>query len=352
MAAYTTQEYCDIILTYGAVNQNVAACIREYSQRFPGRRVPSKQTVLNAVQRLRDTGSVVAGHGGRGLQRPADVDDAVLAIVEETPTVSTREIARRLQVSQNMVWRILRENVYHPFHYRKEHVIHAGDPELRERFCEWLLECVQQDRNFTRNVLWTDEATFTREGVFNTRNSHVWAQENPHVSRPLRAQRRFSVNLWAGLYDNRLIGPYRLPNRLTAAAYLEFLRDTLFEELPLQMLRHMWFMHDGAPPHFSGDVRAFLDAECPRRWIGRGGYISWPPRSPDLTPMDFCVWGYMKTLVYAEPIDTEAELVRAIDNAAAVIRQNRAGLDRVHENLIRRAELCLECHGQTFEHLY
>ena len=31
-----------------------------------------------------------------------------------------------------------------------------------------------------RNILFTDEAHFTRDGVNNTRNSHLWGRENPH----------------------------------------------------------------------------------------------------------------------------------------------------------------------------
>jgi len=34
------------------------------------------------------------------------------------------------------------------------------------------------------------------------------------------------------------------------------------------------------------------------RWIGRGSTINWPPRSPDLTLLDFCLWGLMKNEVY------------------------------------------------------
>jgi hypothetical protein len=34
------------------------------------------------------------------------------------------------------------------------------------------------------------------------------------------------------------------------------------------------------------------------RWVGRGGPIAWPPRSPDLTPLDFLLWGYVKNIVY------------------------------------------------------
>jgi hypothetical protein len=34
------------------------------------------------------------------------------------------------------------------------------------------------------------------------------------------------------------------------------------------------FQHDGAPPHYSANVREFLDATFPQRWIGRGGWLS------------------------------------------------------------------------------
>ena len=44
---------------------------------------------------------------------------------------------------------------------------------------------------------------------------------------------------------------------------------------------------DGAPPHYYGDVRAYLDENLPNRWIGRRGSIEFPPHSPDLTPLDF-----------------------------------------------------------------
>jgi hypothetical protein len=48
---------------------------------------------------------------------------------------------------------------------------------------------------------------------------------------------------------------------------------------------------DGAPPHFSQVVRQYLGHKFPNRWIGRGGTQNWPPRSLDLNPLDYHVWG-------------------------------------------------------------
>ena len=59
-----------------------------------------------------------------------------------------------------------------------------------------------------------------------------------------------------------------------------------------------WFMHDSAPAHFHLSVRRYLNRQYGEWWIGRGGPVLWPPRSPDLNPLDFCVWGYEKGLVY------------------------------------------------------
>ena len=32
-------------------------------------------------------------------------------------------------------------------------------------------------------------------------------------------------------------------------------------------------------------------------FVSRGGTTAWPPRSPDLTPLDFFVWGFIKGVV-------------------------------------------------------
>ncbi|GBO03083.1 hypothetical protein AVEN_211149-1 [Araneus ventricosus] len=57
---------------------------------------------------------------------------------------------------------------------------------------------------------------------------------------------------------------------------------------------------DGAPPHYGNIVREFLDTTFPQRWIGRGAVMAWPPRSPDITPLEFYLWGYVKQHVNSE----------------------------------------------------
>jgi hypothetical protein len=54
------------------------------------------------------------------------------------------------------------------------------------------------------------------------------------------------------------------------------------------------FFRNGAPPHYVLGVRTYLDEQFPGRWIGRRGPTEWPARSPDLSPLDFYLWGHLK----------------------------------------------------------
>ena len=59
------------------------------------------------------------------------------------------------------------------------------------------------------------------------------------------------------------------------------------------------YQQDRAPPHFHHDVRGYLNDTLPYRWIGHASQddcplLPWPPRSPDLTPCDFFLWGDVK----------------------------------------------------------
>jgi hypothetical protein len=133
-------------------------------------------------------------------------------------------------------------------------------------------------------ILFTDEASFTRDGVNNSRNVH----DNPHEKSVTKFQRRFSVNTWCGVLGNRLIGPVVFDNNLTRKTYEAFLRNKLpglLEDIPLMIRIQMYFQHDGAPPHYTQHVREYLNESFPNRWLVCGGPVAWPPRSPDLTPL-------------------------------------------------------------------
>jgi hypothetical protein len=65
---------------------------------------------------------------------------------------------------------------------------------------------------------------------------------------------------------------------------------------------NMPFQQDGASAHWAHIIRKCLDMHFSGRWVGRDGPILWPPRPPDITPLDFFLWAYVKDIVYKTPV--------------------------------------------------
>ena len=76
---------------------------------------------------------------------------------------------------------------------------------------------------------------------------NIWSDENSRARQEIRFQRRFSINVWADIVNNRRLGPYVLPKGLNAVQYLEFLNDVQLDvEVHLAERVRMWYLHDGA----------------------------------------------------------------------------------------------------------
>lgn len=358
-AEYTNGELTDMLLVSGYCQGNGRECVRIYGDRFPNRRLPNHQTFAAVERRLRETGRfapATADYGRERMVRTPVVEEEILERVTEDAKLSTRRLSLEVGVSKDVVHRVLQEQLLHPYHIQPVQDLLVLDPNLRLGFCGFINEQRAQNVNFCRNILFTDEACFTRRGVTNFHNEHVYAYENPHATKVTHYQHEFKINVWAGIINNFIIGPVILPHRLNGETYLDHLQNTLpdlLDDLPLVLRRDMWFMHDGAPPHFTLNVRNHLNQQYPNRWIGRGNDapVNWPPRSPDMTPLDYFLWGALKAMVYSRPVNTEEELWARIQNATDTLKNDAEMMQRVQFNFLRRINLCMRVNGGHFEHL-
>ena len=99
------------------------------------------------------------------------------------------------------------------------------------------------------------------------------------------------IMVWCGMTSNGLLGPYFFEENVNQFSYLNMLQGFVWPKIKHKRL---YFQQDGAATHYAITVREWLDAKMPNRWIGRRGPFEWPTCSPDLTPCDFGLWGYLK----------------------------------------------------------
>jgi hypothetical protein len=85
------------------------------------------------------------------------------------------------------------------------------------------------------DILFSDEAQFTHDGITNTRNLHSWAHESPHKLAECNFQHRFSAEVLCGVLGNNLIGPHVIDIHLTAQYCRKYWKQIQanFDDVPL-----------------------------------------------------------------------------------------------------------------------
>ena len=98
-------------------------------------------------------------------------------------------------------------------------------------YCEWLLRLCRERPNFLSCILFTKEA---------------------HARQEVRFQRRFSINVWAGITNDRFT---KQTKRSTVPrVFKQCVGRAPRIGSPLGERLRMWYLHDGAPLHFARPV--------------------------------------------------------------------------------------------------
>jgi hypothetical protein len=87
----------------------------------------------------------------------------------------------------------------------------------------------------------------------------------------------------------------------------------------------IYFHRDEVLSHYT-PLEMHLNDTFPNRWIGRGSTINWPPRSPDLTPLAFCLWSSMKSKVFRRRVHIRDELLDHMMDVTARIKERQDAL--------------------------
>ncbi|RYA74177.1 hypothetical protein DD595_24615 [Enterobacter cloacae complex sp. 4DZ3-17B2] len=273
--------------------------------------------------------------------------------ITEDPHTSIRKVKQQHDLCYGTVQRILTKNLkFYPYKVRLVQQLNEDDPDRRLQFAELMMNRIDADAGFLNRIVFSDEATFFLNGAINRHNMSYWSETNPNWMVDSRStQYPEKVNVWAGIINNAVVGPFFIEGTLTGQKYHDMLRDDIIPAIQVivgEDFDQTWFQQDGAAPHYATDVRNYLSDVFAERWIGRRGVIEWPPRSPDLTPLDYFLWGYLKDRVYrTKPVNIEEVKQRIRDEIAAIEPDM---IKKVVSTFYNRLGYCQEVHGNHFEH--
>ncbi|GFT04461.1 HTH CENPB-type domain-containing protein [Trichonephila clavipes] len=165
---------------------------------------------------------------------------------------------------------------------------------------------------------------------------YFYREANPqvYVETPLHPEKLTVLcALWAG----GIIGPYFFKKdeghnvTVNGDRYRFMITNFFISELNNHDVQELWFQQDGATCHTARASIDLLKDTFSDHLISRFGPVNWPPRSCDLTPLDYFLWGYVKSLVYADKPQTLDHLE---DNIYRVIADNTAtNVGKIHRKL-------------------
>ncbi|GFV21598.1 uncharacterized protein TNCV_5121851 [Trichonephila clavipes] len=219
--------------------------------------------------------------------------------------------------------------------------IHQNDHQARRRFVEWAQNEIAVVPDFHKRILFSDEAHFWLNGYVNKQNFRIWSEANPqvYVETPLHPEK---LIVWCALWAGGIIGLYFFKNdeghnvTVNGDRYRAMITNFFIPELNNHDVQELWFQQDGATCHTARATIDLLKDTFGDRLISRFGPVNWPPISCDLTPLDYFLWGYVKSLVYADKPQTLDHLEDNIRRVIADIRPQM--LEKVIENWTSRLD--------------
>lgn len=277
----------------------------------------------------------------------------MLASVAAAPETSCRKIEADVGVNKSRVSSILKKHKFKPYKIRVVQNLHLEDAERRIHFCQWYLQKVGQDPNFSRKVIWSDESYISSAGLFNRHNTRHWSDENQHVNVSRERQGRFGFSIACFILGTKV--KYHIyQENLTANRYLEILQNILpelLDDVPLAQRNQIYFQQDGAPAHNSRIVRRFLEDHFPEHCITTHGPVRWPPRSPDLSMLDFFLWAYIKNIIYRTRHNTIEDLRNATRQAFEQLQERNIVISNALGRIAVVCNKCIRENGNQFQHL-
>jgi hypothetical protein len=340
----TPEQRFQIVEIYFEKNKSVREVYRALRPFYGEHNRPSEQAIRAVIDRF-CTNFTLLDSKPSTRQRNVRTEENIAAVarsVEEDAEMSIRRRSQLVGLCPSTTWKILRKDLgLRAYKIQLVQELKPNDHRLRRIFADWAHLKLAEDEHFYRRIVFSDEAHFWLNGYVNKQNCRIWSEDNPQAvnESPLHP---LKLTVWCGLHAGGIIGPYFFRNEEGAAVtvngerYRAMLTEFLFPEINQLNIDDIWFQQDGATCHTARLTIDLLQNQFGDNFLSRSGPVNWPPRSCDLTPLDYFLWGYVKSLVYTDKPATLEALEANIQATIDAIRPDL--LEKVVKNWTDRMD--------------
>ena len=311
-----------------------------------------RSTVYLTLSRYRELGSTKdrPRSGRPRSSRTPEMINAVRVRIRRNPKRSMRGMARDMKVSEKTIRNIVKKDLkmLSLKMITRQHLTEL-QKEKRLARAKILLQKLKAGTD-TSEILFSDEKLFTVEAICNRQNDRVLAKSSadiPDSARSVfRRQKPSSVMVWAAISKTWKSPLIFVPQgvKINTNAYIETILSPALQAAKKHFKNKPFvFQQDGAPSHTSKKTQKWCQDHFPGFWNKE----VWPPSSPDLNPMDYCVWSLLEADACASSHASVEALKSSLKNAWAKIPQET--LCKAAEGFCGRLKRVIQAKGGHIE---
>lgn len=283
-------------------------------------------------------------------QRTKKLIKAVREKIRRNPRRSIRKLAKEHHISVTSMHTVCRKDLgTYPYKLQKCQMLSEITKQKRVQRAKGMLK--RHEAGTLRNLVFSDEKLFTVEAAFNHQNDRILAKSMNAIPESMkkvrRSQKPASVMVWAAVSSEGRSPLVFIDKgvKINKEVYVkEILEGALVPWTNSLYSDGDWtFQQDGATSHTANITQRWCKDHCPR-FLPKE---EWPPCSPDLNVLDFCVWSVLEKEACATPATSLNVLKERLVKTWSNIDQNifRAAVN----DFPRRLKAVIKSKGDHFE---
>ena len=282
----------------------------------------SHRTIERWCKMIRETGAINLSNppGSHRTIRTKAAIQKVKRRLKGSKAVTSRKLALEVNISHASAYRILKNDLQlRAYKKTTEPLLTAEHKEKRKTFANWVRNNFRKED--TMRILFSDEKMFDLDGIYNAQNDRIWSVDRQDANKKggIKQKRKFpqKVMVWLGACSKG-ISPLVLFENGTLD-HDRYIREVLpiARDYGNKVFGSKWtFQQDGAKPHIHEKTQEW----CARNFPAFFDKDSWPPNSPDLNPLDFCIWDEFAQAVKWNKVTSKKTLIAELKRACKRIR--------------------------------
>ena len=280
-------------------------------------------TIKRWCKMIRETGSIQLPTPPGGL-RFARISKTIQKVKHKLnqQMVSVRSLAKDYSISKSSAHRILKDNLkLCAYKMRIEPKLTEEHKNKRKKFVNWVGHNFRKEN--TMRILFSDEKIFDLDDMYNSQNQRIWASSRDEADEKggIKEKQKFpqKVMVWLGVCSKG-VTPLVIFDRETVdhVVYIQKVLPVALKYGNKTFGKHWTFQQDGVNPHIHHLTQKWCQDNFPS-FIDKD---HWPPNSPDLNPLDYCIWDGFAQCVNWKKVTSKATLIDELKRAVKKIRQD------------------------------